>query len=234
MRVSMPALLTMTSRRPKVSTAVWTICVQILRLADVGVDADGLAAGLLDAGDEVGRGLGVRDIVDDDVGALGRGGEDDRLTDPGVAAGDDHGLTVEEHQVPSLGRHLRPSCESTPAGRRLAGSGAATTAGRGRPGRRCPEVVAHPAESRVERGDVVLGESREELLAQDRDVAGEHRPEPRGRHPLSSPSTPRSSSTDGARVDEAGALEQSGLMGETAAAVDDPVGQVGHAHRALG
>lgn len=74
--------------------------VQVGGLADVGQHADRAAAGLLDAVDEVGRLVGVHDVVDDQLGAFGGGGgEHDRFSDAAVASGHDHGLAVEKHVV---------------------------------------------------------------------------------------------------------------------------------------
>ena len=96
-RVSMPALLTMTSSRPNVWTAVPTRRSRSATLADVGVDADRAVAERDDLALKLELGVGVGDVVDDHVGAgLGQR-EDDRLADPAVAAGDDGGCAVEAH-----------------------------------------------------------------------------------------------------------------------------------------
>ena len=63
--------------------------LQIGGLAHIGVDADGLIAELGDLLLERGGRLRMGHIVDDDVGTLPGEFENDRLTDPAVAAGDD-------------------------------------------------------------------------------------------------------------------------------------------------
>ena len=74
MRVSMPALLTMMSSRPKAVDRGVDEALEVVDLADVGLDADGLVA---EGGDlllELLGGLLVGHVVDDDVGALPRRG----------------------------------------------------------------------------------------------------------------------------------------------------------------
>ena len=69
-RVSTPALLTMTSSRPNYFTAASTNLCEVGDLAHVGVDPDGLVAQRDDLLLELLGGLRVGDVVDDDVGAL--------------------------------------------------------------------------------------------------------------------------------------------------------------------
>ena len=70
--------------------------LQVLDLAHVGVDADGLAAQRDDLLFELLRRVLVADVVDDDVRAVLGEGEHDRLADPGVASGDDGDLAFEQ------------------------------------------------------------------------------------------------------------------------------------------
>ena len=69
--------------------------LQVVDLADVGVDADGLVAERDDLLLEVLGGLLVGDVVDDDVGARRGQRQHDGLADAAVAAGDDGDLAVE-------------------------------------------------------------------------------------------------------------------------------------------
>ncbi len=73
--------------------------LQVGDLADVGFDADGLIAEGHDLGFECFGRVGVRDVVDDDVGALGGERERDRFADAAVAAGDDGDLSFEAHAL---------------------------------------------------------------------------------------------------------------------------------------
>ena len=76
-------------------TAASTRRLQVGDLADVGVDADGLVAERHDLLLELLGGLGVGDVVDDDVGALLGERQHDGLADAAVAAGDDGDLAFE-------------------------------------------------------------------------------------------------------------------------------------------
>src|SRR5690606_34851877 len=70
--------------------------VQIVDLADVCIDADGLAAELSDRLLQFRSGLGVNDIVDDETGGpLPSQLKNDGLTDSAVAAGDDRNLVLQ-------------------------------------------------------------------------------------------------------------------------------------------
>ena len=69
-RVSTPALFTITSSRPNVLDRLVDQHLQVVDLADVGLDADRLVAERLDLVLELLGGLLVGDVVDDDVGAL--------------------------------------------------------------------------------------------------------------------------------------------------------------------
>ncbi len=73
--------------------------LQVGDLADVGIDADGLVAQCDDLLFERFGGVGVRDVVDDDVGTLLGERERDRLADAAVASGDDGDLSFEVHVV---------------------------------------------------------------------------------------------------------------------------------------
>ena len=71
--------------------------LQVGKLAHVGFQADRLAAELDDLLlERLGR-LRMKQVIDDDARALPRQFENDRLTDPAVAAGHDRGLVVERH-----------------------------------------------------------------------------------------------------------------------------------------
>ena len=76
--------------------------LQIGGLADVGVDADGLITQLGDLLFERRRRLRMSHVVDDDRGALPRQFENDRLTDPAVAAGDDRNFVLQRHSCSSI------------------------------------------------------------------------------------------------------------------------------------
>ena len=76
-RVSMPALLTITSTRPNALHGAVDEPLQVGDLADVGLDADGLVAEGVDALLQRLGGLGVGHVVDDDAGALLGEGEHD-------------------------------------------------------------------------------------------------------------------------------------------------------------
>ena len=66
--------------------------LQVGELADIGIDADGLVAELGDLLlERLGR-LRMKQIVNNDAGTLPGQFENDRLTDPAVAAGDDRNL----------------------------------------------------------------------------------------------------------------------------------------------
>ena len=69
-RVSTPALFTMMSSRPNAFTARVDQPLEVGDLAHVGLDADRLVAERGDLLLELLGGLRVRDVVDDDVGAL--------------------------------------------------------------------------------------------------------------------------------------------------------------------
>ena len=78
--------------------------LQVGDLAHVGLDAERAVAERDDLALEILGGLvRVRDVVDDDVGALGRERERDRLADAAVAAGDDRDFSFETHAVWLLG-----------------------------------------------------------------------------------------------------------------------------------
>ena len=101
-RVSMPALLTMTSRRPKFETAASIELLEVVHLGDVGLHPDGRLAQLGDLALEFLLGLLVRYVVDDDLGALLGQGEHDGLADARVATGDDRHLAFQlrRHGLP--------------------------------------------------------------------------------------------------------------------------------------
>ena len=114
----MPALLTRTSRPPKVSIACCTSRSAPSQSRDVVAVGDGLAAHGLDLGDDVVRRAGrsvpapsmlAAEVVDDDLGAVG--GEHQRVlaADAAAGAGDD--------AHPSLAQlaHLTPLSSSTGA-----------------------------------------------------------------------------------------------------------------------
>ena len=96
-RVSMPALLTRTSSRPKFSHGRLDDPVQVFGARDVGFHPDRAAASLPGSGYDLGCVVRVHTVVDHDVRAFCGGGEDDRLADAAVAAGDDDGLAFEQH-----------------------------------------------------------------------------------------------------------------------------------------
>ena len=97
-RVSMPALLTMTSSRPKVETAVSIMPLQVLDLGDVGLDRGRLLAQGGDLALELLVACGVGDVVDDDVRALVRQSQHHRLADARVASGHDGDLALPVRQ----------------------------------------------------------------------------------------------------------------------------------------
>ena len=96
-RVSMPALLTITSTRPKALTADGDQAFEIRDLADVCFDADGLVAERRDLRLELLGRFGVAHVVDDDVGALACECQHDALADAAVSTGDDCHLALEGH-----------------------------------------------------------------------------------------------------------------------------------------
>ena len=59
----------------------------------------------------------VGHVVDHHVGSGARQGQNDGLTDPGVAAGDDGDLAVERHRALLLFSMARPSADAAPADR---------------------------------------------------------------------------------------------------------------------
>ena len=71
--------------------------VQVFGVRDVGFHPDRAAASPSGSGDDLGRVVRVHTVVDDDVRAFGGGGQDDRLADAAVAAGDDDGLAFQQH-----------------------------------------------------------------------------------------------------------------------------------------
>ena len=81
--------------------------LQVLDLAHVRFDADGLVPQGDDLLLEFVGGVGIGDVVDDHVGPRLGQGQDDGLADPAVAAGDDGGLSLK-----SLRNGLKPLCES--------------------------------------------------------------------------------------------------------------------------
>jgi hypothetical protein len=91
----------MTSSRPNrltvLSTRRW-----VGHLADVGVDADNLVAQRGDLLLEGLRRLGVRDVVDGEVGALPSQFEHDGHANAAVAAGDDGDFSFDTHSESSL------------------------------------------------------------------------------------------------------------------------------------
>ena len=96
-RVSMPALFTMMSRRPNASTVAATSISQVGDLADVGLDPDGLVAEGVHLLLQLLGGLRVGDEVDDDVRPRLGEREDDGLADAAVAARDDRHFPVQAH-----------------------------------------------------------------------------------------------------------------------------------------
>ena len=77
------------STRPNFLTAASIELLQVGDLAHVGLDADGLVAQRGDLLLQLLGRLGMRDVVDDDVGALLGQLQHDRHADAAVAAGDD-------------------------------------------------------------------------------------------------------------------------------------------------
>src|SRR5262245_911941 len=74
--------------------------LEVGRLAHVSRDSNGLVTELADLPlERLGR-LRMDHIVDDDAGLLTRQLENDRLTDPAVAAGDDSNLVFQGHDQP--------------------------------------------------------------------------------------------------------------------------------------
>ena len=100
MRVSMPALFTMMSSRPNLLDRRIDELLEIGKLAYVGLDADGLVAELGDLPLQCLGRLRMNHVVDDDAGTLARQFNNDRLTDPAVAAGDDRDLVLQRHDQP--------------------------------------------------------------------------------------------------------------------------------------
>ena len=70
---------------------------QVFGARDVGFHSDRAAASPSGGGYDLGCVVRVHTVVDHDVRAFGGGGEDDRLADAAVAAGDDDGLAFEQH-----------------------------------------------------------------------------------------------------------------------------------------
>ena len=94
-RVSMPALLTRMSSRPKAATVPSTRLLDVGHARHVGLDDLGLAAGGLDLLLRRVRGVLVLVVVDRHRRALAGELQRDRAADPAVAAGDDGGLVLE-------------------------------------------------------------------------------------------------------------------------------------------
>ena len=99
-RVSMPALLTMMSRRPNAATVLSTRRLQVGDRRHVALDRLRLAPGGLDLLDRRFGGLLVLVVVDRDRGSLPAQLEADRVADPAVTTGDDGGLVLQRHLVP--------------------------------------------------------------------------------------------------------------------------------------
>ena len=103
-RVSMPALLIIASRRPNAATVWSTSALDVRDAGDVTLDDLGTPAGRLD-----GRQRGLRRrlvlvIVDGHRGTLGGQLEHDGVTDAAVTAGDDGDLVLEQHACVLLAR----------------------------------------------------------------------------------------------------------------------------------
>ena len=97
-RVSMPALLTMTSSRPSSFTVRSIEHLEVRDLAHVRIDPDRLVAKGGDLFLKVLSGLLVGHVIDHDVGAGTGQGQRDGFSDPGVATGDDGDLPFERHR----------------------------------------------------------------------------------------------------------------------------------------
>ena len=85
-----------------------------LRIGDVPLDGDGLAAERLDFGDRLVRGavarkatVGAGVVVDDDVGALPGEFDGNAAADAAGTAGDDCALALEQHPSPPLHQPAR-------------------------------------------------------------------------------------------------------------------------------
>ena len=94
-RVSIPALLTRMSSRPKAATVPSTRLLDVGDARDVGLDDLRLAAGGLDLLLGRVRRVLVLVVVDRDRGALAGELQRDRAADAAVAAGDDGDLVLE-------------------------------------------------------------------------------------------------------------------------------------------
>ena len=146
------------STRPNAFTADIDQPLEIGHLAHVGLDADRLVAERHDLLLELLGGVGVGDVVDDDVGALLGEGEHDALADAAVAAGDDCDLAGEVHDL--LLRSV------SVLGRMVTGLGRAPTYfGAFEQMLADPDGVGHGGESRVHCAD-----AREEAGVDDVEV----------------------------------------------------------------
>jgi hypothetical protein len=92
----------MTSSRPNRLTVAVDEALEVGHLADVGVDADDLVAQRGDLLLEGLRRLGVRDVVNGEVGALPSQLEHDGHANAAVAAGDDGDFSFDTHSESSL------------------------------------------------------------------------------------------------------------------------------------
>jgi hypothetical protein len=99
-RVSMPALFTIMSSRPKLSTAASTSFSRSGTFAHISRDAGALAYELADLSLERLRRLWTDHVIDDDACLLAGQFENDRLPDPAVAASDDGNLVFQRHDQP--------------------------------------------------------------------------------------------------------------------------------------
>jgi hypothetical protein len=98
----------------------------------------------------------------------------------------------------------------------------------------CAHVVADAAHDVAEVADITVGQGLEQEVPDHVNVA---------RHDVAEQGPPAVSDGDqggaivvwaGAAGDEAGSLQQAGLVGQAAAAVDDAVGQLGHSQLPAG
>ena len=96
-RVSMPALLTMTSSRSNFLDRAVDQAFEVGDLADVNLDADGRVTKRYDLSFEGLRRLRMHDVIDDEIRALLGQLQDDGPADAAITAGDDCDLPSEAH-----------------------------------------------------------------------------------------------------------------------------------------
>ena len=149
---------------------------------------------------------------------------DARLT-PRVEPGAAPGGGITPSSTPAGSSRLVSACATAPVG--VSVTPEAT--GRCRARRRRAHVVAHRRQQVGKGLDVVARKRLEQQVIDDLDVTGEHLAEPRASGVGDRDRDAALVVRRGGARDQTRLLEQAGLVGQAAAAVDDAVGQVGHA-----